>query len=88
MEQLINTMLANTQIPQIPQPGKKGDSAGQKDGFQKLLEQKADASPASKPERRLPSAPATSGNRPSARRNRPSSPAGESEESACLPAWC
>ena len=51
MEQLINTMLANTQIPQIPQPGKKGDSAGQKDGFQKLLEQKADASPASKPEK-------------------------------------
>ena len=40
MEQLINTMLANTQIPQVPQTGKKSDPAGQKDGFQKLLEQK------------------------------------------------
>lgn len=44
MEQLINTMLANAQIPQIPQTVKKGEPAGQKDGFQKLLEQKADAS--------------------------------------------
>lgn len=40
MEQLINTMLANAQIPQIPAASKKGESAGQKDGFQKLLEQK------------------------------------------------
>lgn len=40
MEQLINTMLANAQIPQIPGTVKKGESSGQKDGFQKLLEQK------------------------------------------------
>ena len=47
MEQLINTMLANAQMPQIPQVGKKGEASGQKDGFQKLLEQKqTDASQA------------------------------------------
>lgn len=39
MEQLINTMLANTQLPQMTPAAKKGESA-QKDGFQKLLEQK------------------------------------------------
>ena len=39
MEQLINNMLANTQLPQMTPSVKKGDSA-QKDGFQKLLEQK------------------------------------------------
>lgn len=55
MEQLINTMLANTQIPQIPQTGKKSEPAGQKDGFQKLLEQKADASQT--PEQEKPEAP-------------------------------
>lgn len=40
MEQLINTMLANTQIPQGAPAAKKGESSAQKDGFQKLLEQK------------------------------------------------
>lgn len=45
MDQLINTMLANAQIPQIPAAGKVNESSSQKDGFQKLLEQKqADAS--------------------------------------------
>lgn len=39
MEQLINNMLANTQIPQAAPPVKKSEPA-QKDGFQKLLEQK------------------------------------------------
>lgn len=52
MEQLINTMLANTQIPQIPQTGKKSEPAGQKDGFQKLLEQKqTDSTQAPRPEK-------------------------------------
>ena len=46
MEQLINNMLANAQMPQIPQVGKKSEGV-QKDGFQKLLEQKqTDASQA------------------------------------------
>lgn len=40
MEQLINTMLANTQIPQAAPAVKKGESSQGKDGFQKLLEQK------------------------------------------------
>ena len=40
MEQLINTMLANTQIPQAAPAVKKGESSQPKDGFQKLLEQK------------------------------------------------
>nr|WP_325213062.1 flagellar hook-length control protein FliK [uncultured Oscillibacter sp.] len=40
MEQLINTMLANAQIPQAAPAAKKGESSPQKDGFQKLLEQK------------------------------------------------
>lgn len=40
MEQLINTMLANAQIPQAAPAAKKGESSAQKDGFQKLLEQK------------------------------------------------
>lgn len=40
MEQLINTMLANTQIPLAAPAAKKGESSAQKDGFQKLLEQK------------------------------------------------
>lgn len=39
MEQLINNMLANTQIPQTAPSVKKSEPA-QKDGFQKLLEQK------------------------------------------------
>lgn len=39
MEQLINTMLANAQIPQAVPSVKKSEPA-QKDGFQKLLEQK------------------------------------------------
>lgn len=53
MEQLINNMLANAQIPQVPTVAKKGESSGQKDGFQKLLEQKqgSDASQAQKPEK-------------------------------------
>lgn len=42
MEQLINTMLANAQAAQMIPAVKKGESS-QKDGFQKLLEQKADA---------------------------------------------
>ena len=52
MEQLINNMLANAQMPQIPQVGKKSEGV-QKDGFQKLLEQKqsADAQAAPKPEK-------------------------------------
>lgn len=41
MEQLINTMLANMQMAQMAPAVKKGESS-QKDGFQKLLEQKAD----------------------------------------------
>lgn len=52
MEQLINTMLANAQIPQIPGMAKKGESSVQKDGFQKLLEQKqSDASQAPRQEK-------------------------------------
>lgn len=52
MEQLINNMLANAQIPQVPTVAKKGESSAQKDGFQKLLEQKqTDASQAQKPEK-------------------------------------
>lgn len=52
MEQLINTMLANAQIPQIPGTVKKGESSAQKDGFQKLLEQKqTDASQAPRQEK-------------------------------------
>lgn len=39
MEQLINNMMANTQIPQAVPSVKKSEPA-QKDGFQKLLEQK------------------------------------------------
>ena len=55
MEQLINTMLANAQIPQIPGMAKKGESSAQKDGFQKLLEQKqADASQAPRQESQKP----------------------------------
>lgn len=51
MEQLINNMLANTQIPQAAPSVKKGEPA-QKDGFQKLLEQKqADNSQAPRPEK-------------------------------------
>lgn len=50
MEQLINTMLANAQIPQIPQTGKKSDPVGQKDGFQKLLEQKQETPKQEQPE--------------------------------------
>lgn len=52
MEQLINNMLANAQLPQIPQMGKKAE-APQKDGFQKLLEQKqgTDAQAAPKAEK-------------------------------------
>lgn len=45
MEPLINTMLAGAQMPQTAPAAKKGES-GQKDGFQKLLEQKADSQPA------------------------------------------
>ena len=53
MEPWMNAMLANPQIPQIPQAGKKNEAPGQKDGFQKLLEQKqgADASQAPKQEK-------------------------------------
>ena len=40
MEQLMSTLLANTQLPQAAPPAKKGESSAQKDGFQKLLEQK------------------------------------------------
>ena len=55
MEQLINTMLANAQVPQIPPAAKKGEQSGQKDGFQKLLEQKqTEASPAPKQEKGEP----------------------------------
>lgn len=51
MEQLINNMLANTQLPQAAPPVKKGEAA-QKDGFQKLLEQKqADNPQAPRPEK-------------------------------------
>ena len=39
MEQLMNTMLANAQLSQTAPTVKKSDSA-QKDGFQKLMEQK------------------------------------------------
>jgi len=41
MEQLYNAMLAGVQMPQTAPAAQKGD-ASQKDGFQKLLEQKAD----------------------------------------------
>ena len=50
MEQLINTLLANAQMPQaIPAAQKNG--SGQTDGFQKLLEQKADAQANTTPEK-------------------------------------
>ncbi len=42
MEQLYNAMMASIQLPQTAPAAQKGDAA-QKDGFQKLLEQKADA---------------------------------------------
>lgn len=52
MEQLISTMLANPQIPQAAPAAKKDGSSAQKDGFQKLLEQKqTDAPQASRPEK-------------------------------------
>ena len=52
MEQLINNMLANAQLPQMPTAAKKGDASSQKDGFQKLLEQKqSDGAQPSKPEK-------------------------------------
>ena len=52
MDQLINTMLANAQLPQMPPAAKKGDASSQKDGFQKLLEQKqSDGTQAPKPEK-------------------------------------
>jgi len=41
MEQLYNAMMAAVQLPQTAPAAQKGDAA-QKDGFQKLLEQKAD----------------------------------------------
>lgn len=46
MEQLINTMLANAQIP-LAAPAAKKSEAAQKDGFQKLLEQKQTDAPQS-----------------------------------------
>lgn len=52
MEQLMSTLLANTQLPQAAPPAKKGESSAQKDGFQKLLEQKqTDAPQPAKPEK-------------------------------------
>ncbi|MCI9578498.1 MAG: hypothetical protein HFF98_06595 [Oscillibacter sp.] len=52
MDQLINTMLTNAQLPQMPPAAKKGDASSQKDGFQKLLEQKqSDGTQAPKPEK-------------------------------------
>ena len=54
MEQLINNMLANTQLPQMTPSVKKGDTA-QKDGFQKLLEQKqTDGTQAPRPDAPTP----------------------------------
>ncbi len=51
MEQLINNMMANTQIPQAVPSVKKSEPA-QKDGFQKLLEQKqTDSAQVSKQEK-------------------------------------
>lgn len=53
MEQLINNMLTNVQAPQTV-PAAKKNTSGDKDGFQKLLEQKQDAGTTasdSKPER-------------------------------------
>lgn len=49
MEQLINTLLANAQMPQAAPAAQKNGSP-QADGFQKLLEQKADARANTKPE--------------------------------------
>ena len=57
MEQWMNAMLANPQIPQIPQAGKKDDSTGQKDGFQKLLEQKQGADASQAPRQEKPETP-------------------------------
>ena len=56
MEQLINTLLTNAQMPQMTGTAKKGEAA-QQDGFQKLLEQKqnTDGQPVSKQEK--PDAP-------------------------------
>lgn len=55
MEQLINTMLANVKTPQGIPAAKKGEPAGQKEGFQKLLEQKqADAAQSPRPEKTEP----------------------------------
>lgn len=50
MEQLYNAMMASIQIPQSASVPQKGDAA-QKDGFQKLLEQKADPKTAPKQEK-------------------------------------
>ena len=55
MEPWMNAMLANPQIPQIPQAGKKNEAPGQKDGFQKLLEQKqTDGTQAPRPDAPTP----------------------------------
>lgn len=57
MEQLINNMLANAQLPQIPQVGRKNETENtQKDGFQKLLEQKQSADAESAPKTEKPDA--------------------------------
>lgn len=50
MEQLMNTLLAGVQTPQIPQVAKKGEPA-EKDDFQKLLEQKQNTQEAPKQEK-------------------------------------
>jgi len=50
MEQLYNAMMAGIQMPQPAPAAQKGD-ASQKDGFQKLLEQKADTKTAPKQEK-------------------------------------
>lgn len=50
MEQLINTLLANAQMPQAAPAAQKSGS-GQTDGFQKLLEQKADAQAGTEPKK-------------------------------------
>lgn len=50
MEQLINTLLANAQMPQAAPAARKNGSS-ETDSFQTLLEQKADAQTSEKPEK-------------------------------------
>ena len=56
MEQLINNMLTNVQVPQTAQTVKKSEASADKDGFQKLLEQKQSPDTQAAPKQEKPEA--------------------------------